>query len=230
MRLTYVAHILAGSLSLVFGYLALYSVKGATLHRKAGLVFVYAMLPMCAAGLAMAVVRGVAPAINVPAALVTAYLVSTSLATVRPLRVGSRWFDITAMLVALGVAAASLTFGFEAVANGGRRNGMPAFPFFMFGIVALLGTIGDIRVMRSGALRGARRLARHLWRMSFALFIAALSFFIGQSAVIPKPIRIIPLLAIPVVAVLLTMGYWLWRVRVRKSLRGIVTLGAPEAA
>ena len=57
-------------------------------------------------------------------------------------------------------------------------------------------------------------LRRHLWRMCFALFIAALSFFIGQARVFPKPVRIFPLLALPVLAVLVTMLYWLWRVRV----------------
>ena len=49
--------------------------------------------------------------------------------------------------------------------------------------------------------------------MSFALFIAALSFFIGQAKVIPEPIRIPGLLAVPVLAVLFTMFYWMWRVR-----------------
>jgi hypothetical protein len=56
-----------------------------------------------------------------------------------------------------------------------------------------------------------------------------LSFFIGQAQVFPRPIRIMPMLALPVLAVLLTMLYWLWRVRVRRSLRGIVTARAPEA-
>ena len=65
------------------------------------------------------------------------------------------------------------------------------------------------------------RLARHLWRMSTALLIAAFSFFIGQAHVIPKPIRIIPLLLIPPLVVLVTMLYWLWRVQFKKSLRGI---------
>jgi hypothetical protein len=93
----------------------------------------------------------------------------------------------------------------------------------------LLAGIGDVRMIRSGLLRGAPRLARHLWRMCFALFIAAGSFFLGQAKVIPKPIRIIPLLAIPVVAVLVTMLYWLWRIRVRRSFARIVQIGAPEA-
>ena len=128
------------------------------------------------------------------------------------------------------MAIASLTFAVEAVANGGTRNGMPAFPFVMFGVVGLLASAGDFRVIRSGALEGAPRLARHLWRMSFALFIAALSFFIGQAKVFPEPVRIPALLALPVLAVLVTMLYWLWRVRVRRSSRGIVGVGAPEPA
>ena len=104
---------------------------------------------------------------------------------------------------------------------------MPAFPFFLFAFVGLVGATGDFRVLRSGALRGTARLARHLWRMTFALFIAAMSFFIGQAKVIPKPIRIPALLAIPVLAVLVTMLYWLWRVRFRRSFRGIVN--SPDA-
>jgi uncharacterized membrane protein len=225
--MTYVVHILAGILSLLFGYVALYSAKGSRLHRKSGMLFVYVMLTVCVAGLAMAVVRGVAPAINVPAALLTAYLAITALTTVRPLAASSRWLDIGAMLVALAVGLASLTFGFEAIANGGKRNGMPAFPFFMFGVVGTLASVGDVRMMRSGA-KGAARLARHLWRMCFALFIATLSFFIGQAQVFPKPIRIPGLLALPVLAVLVTMVYWLWRIRIRRSFRGIVRVNAPE--
>ena len=106
---------------------------------------------------------------------------------------------------------------------------MPAFPFFMFGIVGALAAAGDVRVMRSGALTGASRIARHLWRMSCALFVAALSFFIGQAQVFPKPVRILPLLAVPVLAVLVTMLYWLWRVRLRRSLRGLVGISVPRA-
>ncbi|HEY8796026.1 MAG TPA: hypothetical protein VIM15_13895 [Gemmatimonadaceae bacterium] len=88
-------------------------------------------------------------------------------------------------------------------------------------------------MIRSGglaSLRGAPRLARHLWRMCFALFIATMSFFLGQAKVIPKPIRIPALLALPVLAVLLTMLYWLWRVRVKRRLHGIIRVSAPEAA
>ena len=229
MTVTYSIHIAAGALGLVSGFIALYVTKGAALHRRAGMVFVYAMLTMSIFGTTIAAVRGVAPTINVPAGLLTAYLVITGLTTVRPLAAGSRRLDIGAALLALVVGLSCLTLGFGAVARGGKSSGF-AFPLFMFGTVGLLASIGDLRMMRSGALQGAARLARHLWRMSFALFIAAMSFFIGQAKVFPKPIRIMPLLALPVLAVLVTMFYWLWRVRVRRSVRGIVAVGMPEPA
>ena len=219
MRMIYVVHIVAGALGLLAGYVALYSAKGAVLHRKSGIVFVYAMLTVCVAGTAIAALRNVAPALNIPAALLTSYLVITSLLTVRTAPVRSRRLDVGLMAVALAVGLTCLAFGFEAVASpdGKGRNGMPAFPFFMFGVVGTLAAALDVRMMRSGVLEGASRLAQHLWRMSFALFIAALSFFIGQAQVFPKPIRIMPMLALPVLAVLVTMVYWLWRVRVRPS-------------
>lgn len=227
MRTTLVVHIIAGSLGLLFGYIALYASKGGRLHRKAGLSFVAVMLVLSVTGLTMAVVRDVAPRINVPISLLTAYLVVTSLTTVRPPFAGSRAIAVAGILVALGVAAANLTFGFDAIASTGKNKGM-AVPFFIFGIVALSGSVGDLRVLRSGPLRGARRLARHLWRMSFALAIAALSFFIGQAHVFPEWMRIMPLLALPLLTVLVTMFFWLWRVR-RRSLTGVVRISSPEA-
>ena len=217
--MTYVVHILGGGLALLSGYFALSVKKGSGLHRKSGQLFVGAMLTVAFSGLVIAAGQGVAPAVNIPAALISAYLVVTSLTTVRP--AGARWLHVGAMLVALATGLTSLGFGFEAVAAGGTRNGMPAFPFFLFGLVGVIGSVGDVRILRSGALSRASRLARHLWRMCFALFIAALSFFIGQSDEFPQALRIMPLLALPVLTVLGSMFYWLWRVRIRQSLRGL---------
>jgi uncharacterized membrane protein len=224
VRAIFLVHITAGSLGLLSGYAALYAPKGGRLHRKSGLLFVGAMLTMCSAGIIMTLGHPWA-VINIPAGVLSSYLVVTALATVRPPAPWSHGLHIGAMLVAFGVGATELTFGLQAVAGGGNRSGIPAFPFFLFASVGLIGSAGDFRLMRSGALTGTRRLARHLWRMCFALFIAAMSFFIGQADVIPEPIRIRPLLALPVLAVLVTMVYWLWKVRVRRRVRGAVEVG-----
>lgn len=227
-NLTYAVHIIAGSLGIITGFVALYATKGSPLHRRLGLVFVYTMLTTAVVGGLIAAGLGVAPSINIPASVMTAYLVITALMTVRPPFAGSRPVAVALMVVALTVGGINLAWGFEAVAAGGAEAGF-AFPYLMFGTVGLLGGGSDLRVIRSGPLKGSARIARHLWRMCFALFIAALSFFIGQAGVFPEPIRIRPLLALPVLVVLVTMFYWLWRVRIRRSLRGIIVVGAAEA-
>lgn len=232
MRSAYAIHILTGTLGLLGGYIALYSAKGGAVHRRSGMLFVYAMLVMAGAGMTIAVVRDKAPDINLPAGLITSYMVITSLITVRPPAIGSRarrWLDVGAALVALGVGITMLVFGIEAIANGGKRNGFPAFPYVLFATFGLLGAAGDLRMLRTGALQGRPRLARHLWRMSMALFIAALSFSVQLAKFIPSPYRIQGMLMLPVLAVVVTMFYWLWRVRARQSLLRVVVVRAAEA-
>ena len=68
-------HIVAGKLALVFGYIALFSKKGAALHRKTGMYFVYAMVTMSLTGAFMAVFKPT-PA-NIAAGLLTFYFVMT---------------------------------------------------------------------------------------------------------------------------------------------------------
>ncbi|HEX6314349.1 MAG TPA: hypothetical protein VFZ73_05795 [Gemmatimonadaceae bacterium] len=222
-----IIHIVAGGAGLATGYVALFAAKGGRLHRRVGMLFVYVMLLMCTTGLVVTVGRGVAVSTNVSAALLTAYLVITSLTTVRPVA-GARRLHLGGMVIASGIVVANTVFIIRTF-QGDPPDGMPAFPFILFGTIALLAVVGDVRVLRQGAPRGVVRVARHLWRMSFALFIAALSFFIGQSDEFPAALRIMPLLALPVLAVLGTMIYWMWRVRIRRSVRGLTSrLAAPE--
>ncbi len=218
MGITLAGHVTAGALGLVLGYMALAVAKGGTWHRKAGMLFVYAMVTMAIIGAVLAGWHGAWAEVNIPAAWTTAYLVTTSLVTLRRPAGWSRRLDTILMVVALSVAAMMLTFGLQAVMAGGKRNGIPAFPFFLFGVVGLLGGAGDVRVFFAGARQGVARLRRHLWRMCFALFIAAMSFFLGQADVLPKALRIYPLLAVPVLVPPLAMFYWLWRVRTKRSI------------
>jgi hypothetical protein len=229
MRLLTAVHVLAGALGLLSGYVALYAAKGGTTHRRSGVLFVRAMLLMALLGGVLAVALDRAPKTNVPAALLTAYLVITSLTTVRPARAGARWLLLGAMLVALTTGTIMLALGVQAVAGGGR-NGVLAFPSFMFGAICVLGTVGDLRVMRDGPRTGAARLARHLWRMCTALFIAALSAAVQVVRRLPASLRSPWWIALPTLVVLATMLYWLWRVRGRRALRGTIGVAAPGAA
>jgi hypothetical protein len=47
--------------------------------------------------------------------------------------------------------------------------------------------------------------------------------------VIPKPLRVWPLLSVLALLPLAVMPYWLWRVRARRGRRGIAVAVAPAA-
>lgn len=208
-------HVIAAAIALVSGFIALYAFKGGTLHRKSGTIFAYAMLVMSLSGAVMAVGRARA-AINIPVALVTAYLVITSLATVRPPSSRSRRLDRTAMVAAFAFGVGSLL-----VLITGAAEGRTAFPLVILGVLALFAAEGDRRMIRAGGLAGAARLRRHLWRMCTALFVASGSFFLGPVRRIPEPLRLPPFRLIPLV-VLVTMVYWLWRYRRKRIPRNVV--------
>ena len=152
----------------------------------------------------------------------SAYFVVTALTTVRPASAWTRWLNSGALPVAIALSAIEFGLGVKAVESPhGTINGVPFFMLFFLATVTTLAAAGDIRLMRSGALRAAPRLARHLWRMCFALFIAAGSFFSIRARVakiLPEPFTTPTMRALPVALVFVAMFYWLWRVRSRRML------------
>ena len=215
-------HLAAGLAAIVAGTLALAVTKGGHLHKRSGLIFTWAMvvLGLTAAGIGMYESR---PS-QVFAGLLAAYLVFTAMTTVKPLPGIGRRVNVALMVLAFGYAVISLFGGVRewldpTIPVVGRPRVVPPL---VIGTVMLLASFGDLRAIRAGGLQGSRRLARHLWRMCFALFIATGSFFLGQMKFIPEPVRIVPLLLVLAFAPLLFLSFWMWRVRVRGRLTGVV--------
>ena len=210
-------HVAAGGLAIVLGAVALSVKKGGTIHRRSGLLFVYAMLVMAFT----AAILG-----NVGGGLMTAYFVGTSLTTVRAESPWSRRFNVAALAVVLVLALFDIIGGVKAFNSPrGFLNGVPFPMFFFLATVMFLAAAGDVRVMRFGLPRGGPRLARHLWRMCFALFIAAGSFFSIRERVakiLPEPFTTVPMRVLPIVLLFGAMFYWLWRVRGRRALPVVV--------
>jgi uncharacterized membrane protein len=217
-------HVLAGLLALVFGYVALAATKGAALHRKSGRLFVGAMLTMSLSGAVMSAVKTGGVSVNVIAGSLTFYFVATGLLSVRSRNAKSDRIDAAALLFVVTLAVFAFITGLDV----SRSNPPLAAPMFVFGVVATLAATGDIRMMRGGGLQGSRRLKRHLWRMCFAMWVAAASFFWGPRGRVPEVIRIPALLPIPVLAPIAVMFYWLWRLRARRTSRAIVSVSAPQ--
>jgi hypothetical protein len=210
-------HIAAGGLALVLGTLALLAKKGGTFHRRSGLVFVYAMLVM---GISAAMLG------NVGGGVMAVYFVVTALTTVRPVSPWTRRIDVVAVTVPAALTLLGIMAGVKAYNSPrGVLDGVPFPMHFFIATVNLLAAAGDVRITRFGVPRGGARLARHLWRMCFALFIAAGSFFSVRERVakiLPEPFTTVPMRALPILLVFGAMFYWLWRVRSRRTLPVLV--------
>ena len=217
MQLVLPIHVAAGGLALVLGAVALLVKKGGAVHRRSGLLFVYAM-----------VVMGIGAAIlgNVGGGVMSVYFVGTALTTVRPVSAWTRTFNVAALMVVVGLALLSIVGGVKAFNSpDGFLNGVPYVMHFLLATIMLLAAAGDVRIMRFGVPRGRPRLARHLWRMCFALFIAAGSFFSIRERVakiLPEPFTTAPMRALPILLLFGAMFYWLWRVRGPRTLPVLV--------
>jgi uncharacterized membrane protein len=211
-------HIAAGGLAMVLGFVALAARKGDMLHRRSGLLFVYAMLTMGISGSILALHKSWTN-VNALGGFMSAYFVITALTTVRPVSAWTKSLNHVALLVAIALLSIEAGLGFKALASpGGTLNGVPFFMLFFMATVTALAAGGDLRLMWVGALPASARLARHLWRMCFALFIAAGSFFSIRERVakiLPEPFTTPFMRALPILVVFLAMFYWLWRVRAR---------------
>ena len=217
-------HIVAGGLAILFGFGALFVKKGGTIHRRSGMLFVYAMLVM---GITATVLEFLqrSSVTNLVAALLSMYFVGTALTTVRPPSRWTRAINIAALILAVGLALLSFIGGVQGVSKPGLSPG--GVPFRTIGVMSFvlatalsLAAAGDVRVMRSGPPRGGARLARHLWRMCFALFIAAGSFFSIRERVariLPEALTTGTMRLLPILVLFGMMFYWLWKVRRRRA-------------
>jgi hypothetical protein len=83
----------------------------------------------------------------------------------------------------------------------------------------------------AGGIQGTRRLARHFWRMCFGLFIASGSFVaqLVMMKFMPAWMRSVPVIVALGAAPLVVLLYWMWRVRLKQNLRGLMTAKPIEA-
>jgi len=199
------AHILAGGLSLLAGAAAMIAPKGGPVHRAAGKVFIGAMLAMAGSAVVRAAQHLETEVLNFWMGLLTLYLVVSGWRAARQRRPTRTAIDRGLPVMALVVAGGLLVLGV--------RGGAFAGAAIVFGAVAVLAAIADVRWSIRSAPDNANRLVRHLWRVGLAMFIAVGSLFLGQSQVFPYEIRSTGLLAVPSALVGAAFAYWFVRYR-----------------
>lgn len=206
-------HISAGALALMSGAVALVLRKGSHRHRLAGTVFVIAMVSLTTSALYLALVRHELG--NCLIASLTFYLVVTSWRTARRSDGSAGVFELGAVSVALALGAGLIVFGVEAVNSpAGTKDGHSGLKYLVFGLVALFSGAGDLRLLIRRGVLGPQRIARHLWRMAFALLIAANTLLQGQARLFPVGLRRAHALYVPIVLVIGATTYWIIRLLV----------------
>jgi uncharacterized membrane protein len=204
-----VLHIGGASVGMASGAVAVLTRKGGRLHRLAGHVFFVSMLIMSAVA---AVVAPMLPdRVSAIMGAFTFYLVATSWATVRRRPGETGRFERAALVYLLAVIAGYIAIAVVGAGNPrGLIDGLPYQIAVMFGGIATLAALMDLKAIRQGGLRGTPRIARHLWRMCLALFIAWGSGA-AQPRIVPDALEgtMIPML--PAFAVLGLMAWWLLR-------------------
>lgn len=210
-------HIGGGLVGLLSGTAALFTRKGDWLHRVAGNVFFISMLIM--AGIGATVSPFLPDRISAIAGVLTFYLVASSWATVVRREGTTGRFEVGAFFAVLGVCAAAAFLWMRARTPEGTIDGLPAETLFLFMTVGAIAAVFDLKVILRRGISGRQRIARHLWRMCFALFIASGSLFAGQPQVFPESLRGSALLNAPVLAPLVLLIFWLLVVRLTKRFK-----------
>src|SRR5262245_45320527 len=226
-------HVTAGTVALVTGYVAIAARKGATWHRRSGIVFVGAMIVMGLTAVGISLYEGKE---SVAGGAFAAYLIFTGWTTITPLGRAGRPADIALALIPCVFAVGGLAQAFEALGRPRHQvAGVPAGMLFFLSTIAMLALIGDLRSILAGGLEGPRRLARHLWRMCFGLFVASGSFVaqLVKMTFMPGWMRGLPAILVLSAGPIVVLLYWMWRVRLRRNLRGLMTaraIDSPAAA
>ncbi len=205
-----VIHICFSVIALLAGAAAMLFKKGSRFHRKSGNIFVISMLIMAVSAAYLALIHSIY--ISVFASGLTIYMVTTAWVAVRYKIHEAKLFNWAALLFGIVISICYLSFGFDAVtSSSGAKGGFPAGVYFFFGGIAALAVLRDIRMFMLGSFTRVQMMARHIWRMCFALFIATASLFLGQPQVFPEPVRKIAFLVIPVLIVIILSIFWLYR-------------------
>lgn len=220
-KLALILHVLAGTIALSAGIVAMSCRKGAYAHRVAGTVFVISMLVMAAFAdyLAVAMPEQIP---NLFIGTFTIYLVATAWLTVRRKERSVGTPEKIALFVILCLCVPFVILSFE-LATGLQPSFKSAVPLegpvriaiYVFTFLVAMALIGDVKLVLAGGITGTRRIGRHLWRMCAGLTFAAGSAFTnGLPRLLPNTVHI-PLifLFIPQLSSLVLLIFWMIRVR-----------------
>ena len=111
----------------------------------------------------------------------------------------------------------------------GTLDGAPPQALYLFLTATGIAALSDLKVLLRRGISGAQRIARHVWRMCFGLFVATGSLFLGQMQIFPQWLQDTPVLYVAALAPLPFLLFWVVRVRLGKRFKGAVTRPETQA-
>jgi hypothetical protein len=224
--LAYVLHVGGGTLAFAAGIVAVFAPKGGRVHRTAGTVFFASMLVMAALAAWLGVV--LPDLVNLFIAMFVIYLVATGWMTVHRTAGAIGLSEKIVLAVAFCLCAPFAILSFQLAAglptlfkSTVPLKGPALIALYGFTSVLAIAAISDARLVLAGGVFGARRLARHLWRMCLGLTMAAGSAFTNGLPRLLPALRHAPLiwLFVPQFLLLGLLVFWMIRVRLTGWLK-----------
>lgn len=203
-------HAPAGTVVLVSAVVAMFVEKGSAIHRKAGSYFTVSMMIMLVSGIAAAYLKESIDDMML-GAFVT-YTVITAWLAVHHKKNETGLPEVVALIwvVSFATIAFSISLGWREVET--------PFAYQIWGGLAILCALADIRNLCQSGLSGTQRIIRHVWRIGFSLVWAALAFtdkivkMLGANLKSMQEEQLLLIVAIPTMLILITTLYWIVKI------------------
>lgn len=210
-------HIGVGTICLLSGCAALIFRKGSRPHRTAGKLFVITAVSAAASAVYLAIFTP-EKMISVIGGAMAFYLVVTGWFAVKRKPTTTVFIELGLLVIPVVAGVSALMLGLEAAGSqSGTKEGLPPGTYYFWASTAALCVVLDINLILRGSVSSIARISRHIWRMCFAIFIAAAALLLGQQHVFPDVLRNPYILFAPLLLVLVVMIFWLLWVRFEKS-------------
>mgnify|MGYP000168000619 CR=1 FL=1 len=203
-------HTPAGTIVLVAAVVTMFAKKGSALHRKAGRCFTVSMMVMLVSGIVAAYLKNSIGDMMLGA--IVMYTVFTAWLTAHHKNNETGLLEVTALIGIVGFAIAAFS-----ISMGWREVEAP-FAYLIWGGLAILCALGDIRNLYHLGLSGTQRIIRHVWRIGFSLVWAALAFtdkivkMMGANLKSMHGEQLLLIVAIPTMLILITLLYWIIKI------------------
>jgi hypothetical protein len=204
-------HAPAGTLVLVTAVVAMFAKKGSALHRKAGSCFTVSMMVMLLSGIAAGYLKDSIDDMMLGA--IVLYTAFTAWLAVYHKKNETGLLEVIALVWVIGFAITAFS-----ISTGWRAVELPPLAYLIWGGIAILCALGDIRNLYQSGLSGTQRIIRHVWRIGFSLLWAALAFtdkivkMIGANIKGMHGEQLLLIVGMPTMLILITILFWITKI------------------